>query len=173
MEKKKGKKWVPILVGFLLVACVAGYFVWQYVKQPYPDTKDKKSDFVLTLAAFKKEYLANDSATNAKYHDKIVEVSGVVSLASYKDTTGVVELSDTTGGENVILVCEFQKQHIEDVKSLKENMPIVVKGVCTGVDIVTNEEVSLEATEGEEEETTSMLTDDKRITMIRCAVIKK
>jgi hypothetical protein len=171
MEKKKKKKWLPVLLIVLIAACVAGYFVWQYVKQPFADTSDKKSVFVLTLADLKKEYLANDSVTNAKYHDKIIEVTGVVSTASFKDTLGVVELLDTTGGENVVLVCDFQQQHIAEVKPLKENMPITIKGVCTGMDVASKDDLTLEATEDSEE--TFTLTNDKRITMIRCTVIKK
>ncbi len=171
MEKKKKKRWLPIILILLFIACTAGYFVWQYVKQPFADTSDKKSEFVLTLSALKKEYLANDSITNAKYHNKIIEVSGVVSAASFKDTLGVVELIDTTGGENVVLICDFQQQHIVDVKPLKENMPVTIKGVCTGMDVVSKENIAPEATEDDEDAFT--LTNDKRITMIRCTVIKK
>jgi len=92
-------------------------------------TKDLKADYVLTADALIKEFLASDSIANAKYINKIVEVSGSISEMNTTDSTATLNFADSTGSYTIF---DFEKEQIPSVKKLVVGNKVTVKALCSG-----------------------------------------
>jgi hypothetical protein len=71
---KMKKKW-PITLVVLAGLIFAGY---RYIYKPHRDIGSEDPAFVLSAKKLQDDFSADQSAANAKYADKTIEVSGVV-----------------------------------------------------------------------------------------------
>ncbi len=69
-----------LLIGFLLlfVVLAAGYF---YTYKGHRDIKTEDSAYTLTTAVLSGEFTSNPEMANARYSDKVIEVTGKVTGA--------------------------------------------------------------------------------------------
>ena len=93
-------------------------------------TETMKTDFTISAPALLQEFLANDSAANKKYREKIIAISGnATEVEVLKDSTVNVKFTDSTGS---YIVLPLEKKFFESTKNLKAGDPIDAKGSCSG-----------------------------------------
>lgn len=130
VKKRSSAKKRVLLAILALIIIAAGIYIY-YATQKFDDTDKVKADYTVDFPAFIKEFLASDSAANAKYRDKIVVVNGTISAVEPADSvTTNVKFVDTTSGSYVIFA--FQEQHAAEAKTLKEGETVSIKGSCSG-----------------------------------------
>jgi len=120
---KKIKTIVLLIVAIaLLGSAYAWFFVWN---KPQQNVKSATPIPVQATTLFN-EYSTNEKTANAKYIDKIVEVSGTVSSISKNSegkTVVLLKTDDLMFGVNCTM---------EENTELKEGETVSLKGICTG-----------------------------------------
>ena len=92
-------------------------------------TADLKVEYSLTSEELIKEFVANDSAANAKYRNKILKVSGSISEINSTDSTATLSFADSTGSYTIF---DFEKEQVAAVKKLAEGNSVSIKALCSG-----------------------------------------
>ncbi len=123
-----GHKKLGILLFGLLLAGAA--FIWYIFNDKHADTLEQKADFALTANDLIKEFKQGSNGANAKYVEKIISVSGIVTEIENADTTANIKMTDPETGDYIIFA--FQQQHQEETKKLQEGMHVTIKGSCSG-----------------------------------------
>ena len=124
---------------FILVTLLATYFGFSAVSnqaqkkildEQFESTENSTSDHAVTATALFSEFIANDTASNSKYKDKVIEVSGIVSEATMaEDSTGTIRIQDSTGNFASFTI---EKSQFEKMKNLKAGDTVNLKGVFSG-----------------------------------------
>lgn len=119
----------------LLVLAVMGFAVQYYLfNKPHRNIAAAKEDFVLSAAEFYKAYAADETGSNAKYLEKVIAVEGVIEelqLENAEEPTVAL----ITGEEGMSIRCGFKKELLNEVKELKPQTKIKIKGKCDGLDM--------------------------------------
>lgn len=118
------RKWI-LLTGILLLALLAvgGYYMYQ---KPRSGVINVKADYSVTASELYNEFVANESAANIKYLNKVIEVSGKVMEVKKEESAMSVQLNGSdAGGVN----CSLQKV---PAKAPPVGSIVKVKGKCTG-----------------------------------------
>jgi hypothetical protein len=118
------RKWI-LLTGILLLALLAvgGYYMYQ---KPRSGVTNVKADYSVTASELYNEFVANESAANIKYLNKVIEVSGKVMEVKKEESAMSVQLNGSdAGGVN----CSLQKV---PAKAPPVGSIVKVKGKCTG-----------------------------------------
>lgn len=123
----KSKTFITILLPLVIFGAIIAVY---YLKQS-GSVKNRRAEYQLTSKALNREFLMNDSISNAKYGNKIVELSGVVANIKNSEMHGlVVTLDDVMMGVKCVMD--------STVKTLPANVKIgsevSIKGVCIGSD---------------------------------------
>ena len=126
-SSKKFLKWLLISVGILLICGVGIYFY--FASLTYDDTARVKADFSVEATPFIKEFEQDYKTANKKYAEKIVSVSGTVTATEAADTTINIKMVDSTSGSYLIFA--FQKQHLDEAKTLNPGDMATIKGSCS------------------------------------------
>jgi hypothetical protein len=104
-----------------VAVALAVIFVWN---KPHRDVASEKGTRV-TAAELQQAYGANETAANAKYLDKTLEVSGTVAgMEKNQDGKTVLYLDDALSGVG----CTLR----DAGATAKEGETVVVKGFCSG-----------------------------------------
>ena len=119
-----------LLLGGLFVLLAIGGVYWYVATEKFADTADKKPEFIVDAIPFIREFEKDSKAANEKYAEKIVAVNGIVSATEPADTTINIKIVDTTSGSYLIFA--FQKQHLEEAKTIKPGDNVSIKGSCSG-----------------------------------------
>ena len=94
------------------------------------ETASLKTDYTISAQALLTEFLANDSAANRKYREKIIEINGqATEVEQLKDSTVNVKFADSTGS---YIVLPFEKRYFDQTSQLKKGDEIQAKGSCSG-----------------------------------------
>ena len=127
-KKRSGiKKWLIAAV-ILLLAAVA--VLWYLFTEKFDDTKTVKADYTVEAGAFMQEFKKDIRQANAKYTEKIIVVSGVISAIEMADTTANIKINDSLSGSYIIFT--FQDQHLAEARALKAGDRVSIKGSCSG-----------------------------------------
>lgn len=121
------------IIKYLLIFGLAGIGVALYLyHKPHKDIRRAPADFKTSAAALFEEYSDNESAANAKYLDKIIEVSGVIKEINNSEDG---ELSITLESESEMfgVICQMDPFTQHDLSGLTEGHEVVLKGICTGM----------------------------------------
>ncbi|MGE5520697.1 MAG: OB-fold protein [Candidatus Dadabacteria bacterium] len=119
-------KKVIILVVILVILGGVGFGVYQYTKKP-DDVVKRKPDFVVDVKTLLNGFESDSSASNRKYADKIIAVTGNVKRV---DTSGAVVLGEDGSASEV--VAGIDKRHIEDLSSLQAGKLATLQGTFSG-----------------------------------------
>ncbi|MBK8670348.1 MAG: hypothetical protein IPN89_13215 [Saprospiraceae bacterium] len=124
------KKFLPIV---LLVAIISGIIGYQQYNKSHAETKDAKSDIVISPAELLKNYETDEAAADKAYLDKILEVSGVIKTINEVPTGSSLSL-DT--GSEASITCEFESH--DAISGMKVGDKVTIKGFCSGklIDVV-------------------------------------
>lgn len=110
-----------IALGVMLLAGIIAASLWY---QPHPTAEGEKGTRI-SAAALQQAYSSNETAANARYLDKVLEVTGTVA-ATEKNQDGktVIYLDDALTGVG----CTLRDAGV----GVKDGQPVVVKGFCSG-----------------------------------------
>jgi hypothetical protein len=129
---------LPLILLFLILALVAAFVVWQYTfRKTSTSVDDQKTDLECTATELVTAFETDETAANALYLGKILEVSGTVEAVT-EDSLGIsVYLKDQDALAGVM--CSFDRQNVESALLLNGTQ-VTVKGLCTGylMDVVLN-----------------------------------
>lgn len=115
------------VVGFKMVSKQAEKKIFD---EKFDSTENVKADYTIKAADLLKEFLANDSAANKKYNEKVLEINGMVSAINLAaDSTSTIRFEDSTGSYAIF---SMEKNQIDKIKNIKAGDPVSVKGVCSG-----------------------------------------
>ena len=124
---KKYLKWFFITGGTLLLIG-ASIFLYTILKT-HEDTANVKAHFTVEAIPFIKEFEKDVAQANAKYAEKIIAVTGTVTATEAADTTINIKMEDGSSGSYLIFA--FQKQHLDQAKTLKPQDVVTIKGSCS------------------------------------------
>lgn len=128
MPKTIDMKKVLIVCSVLIAALViGGYYMYNKPKESL-DSQD--AAYSLTADELFTAFEQDENAANAKYLNKIVEVTGIVSAFTTENGEQVVTLETSSGMFGVICRLEMNK---EPVKMPEKGAVVKVKGLCTGM----------------------------------------
>lgn len=118
----------------VLVLCglLYGIYVWN---KPMRDVADEKG-IPVTASALFNEYVTDEAASNTKYLNKALEVTGVVSDVKKNDagaTYVILQSDDPMFGIN----CTFKEEPV----GIAKGQTITLKGICTAYldDVIVNQ----------------------------------
>jgi hypothetical protein len=117
-----------VLLGILAVGLAAlgiGYYLYN---KPVASLEHKKADIEVSAAQLIADYEADETAANAKYHGKVVQVSGPV--ATVTDEAGVRKVHLDTGNPMSMVICELEDGATPPAAAA--GTEITVKGMCSG-----------------------------------------
>jgi hypothetical protein len=98
--------------------------------EKFTSTDNVKADYTMTAGELIKEFMANDTATNKKYQEKVLAVSGPVSSVDFAaDSSSSIKFADSTGSYAIF---SLEKSQLDKVKMIKTGDTVSVKGVCSG-----------------------------------------
>jgi hypothetical protein len=120
------KKRLLVTLPVLILLCLAGWAVYEY-KKPHTDAGDKTTNIYIDATSLYNDFSKNETNANAKYLDKIIEVTGIVDDVQNTNGALVIMLNanQMMGGIN----CKMF-----DAKNnfLKKGDKITIKGKCSG-----------------------------------------
>ncbi len=125
-EQKKSavlKRVVIALSVILLIGIAAIVYLWNL---PHKKVENVKG-ISISAAALTKEYAASEQAANAKYLNKAIEVSGIVSETDKNQDGGtmiILQTDDPMAG----IQCAMRDKTI----SIAKGQQVVIKGFCSG-----------------------------------------
>ena len=120
-------KWF-LITGGVLLAIGAGIYLY-FGSLTYGDTAKIKPDYTVEALQFIKEFEQDYKTANKKYAEKIVAVNGTVTATEAADTTINVKMADSLTGSYLIFA--FQKQHLDEAKTLNPGDKTTIKGSCS------------------------------------------
>lgn len=120
------KRILLILLALALVGGGVGYYLWN---KPHPNLTNAKTDITIDAAALYAEYSADETASNAKYFEKVIAVSGKVKEVTNDE--GTVKVSLETGHDfGVRCILSATTAHARTEFAPGEN--VTFKGTCNG-----------------------------------------
>jgi hypothetical protein len=117
---------ILIPVGILLIMVVV-----YYLRQSGSDMKHARTDFKFTSRELNIEFIKNDSLANAKFGNKVVELTGVVANIRKSEMHGIIlTYDDAMMGIKCVLDTTIKTIPQE----IKEGSTATLKGICAGSD---------------------------------------
>lgn len=115
---------------------IGGGVVWYVFNKPQRNVEKEKPAFVMTAADLYAEYSSNEEAGNAKFSNKVIEVTGeIVEITPGENETSIVLLDPMEG-----ISCALDSIIVADNKEKIENLnigdEITLKGKCDGIDMI-------------------------------------
>ena len=132
------RSWKKITAALLILAAAGASYGWyQYQKAP-PDIRNEKAGIEIAAVELLKEFQQNETASNTKYVDKVLIVTGTVTEVQ-TDSSGQATVYLQTNDLLSAVTCSFY-QNDESIKKIKAGSPARIKGICTGMltDVVLN-----------------------------------
>lgn len=127
----KMKKWLYILLLFVIVIALAGMYVFKEYNRKHEDTAELKASYTVSAADIIKDFETAQELAAKKYNDKIIMTSGFIKDI-LKDARGfyLIMLGDTTSMSSV--KCSMDSVHNSEAATLQKGTFTTVKGVCAG-----------------------------------------
>ncbi len=131
---KKGLK--NLLILGLIGALIGAGVVYYVFNKPHRDVKGEVPTYTMDAQDLYSEYNENEDAGNAKFGDKVIQISG--SIVDISDEGG--EISLVLNDEMEAINCALDSMMIVNNKALVENLEIgknvTLKGKCDGFDMI-------------------------------------
>lgn len=116
------KKKTIVIIIIILAVAIVGY---NYVFQEHRNIEKEQAEYVVTASSLSDEFSINPAASEQKYLNKTIEVSGAVSNKSHSSVT-----------LNNIIFCQFSTSISAE---LKDKAQIQIKGRFIGYDDLLEE----------------------------------
>lgn len=134
------RKYYFILAGLLFIGAAISYKMYN---KPHKDLGSEDADFKITAAQLAAEFEMDEAAADAKFLNKIIELSGT--LAAINEVEGKTIWVVDTGNPMSSIQCEMDSRFIKDVSGkIKPGDEVIVQGMCSGklMDIILSQAVS-------------------------------
>jgi hypothetical protein len=135
------KLWLKILIGLMIAGIIAGFLVYKFlINKHQPDYEKLKPEYSLDAGAFYREFKVNPDNAHKLYNGKMVQLSGKLSKIENTDSLAIAVFVFNQGlfGDEGVR-CTVLKKFNAEVKKLKPDGIIRIKGVCsgfTGTDVI-------------------------------------
>jgi DNA polymerase I-like protein with 3'-5' exonuclease and polymerase domains len=126
-----------IIIG-LVVAVIVAIGVYLYVfHKPARTAASEEAAYSVTTSSLLAEFEADENAANAKYLEKVIKVSGIVSSVTENDASIIVYLAEPESTSGVS--CNFLKTDLDKSK-ITAGDKVFIKGICAGylMDVMLN-----------------------------------
>lgn len=136
MNKKK------LLIVAVIIGAIAAYFIWASFLKTAPSMRKLDTAFQVDAVALYKEFDSNEARANAKYLNKIIEVTGVVTnIEVPEDSKPIISLK--TEGFGVIKCTMESDLDEEELSEIQMNSTLVIKAECIGMllDVLLNRSI--------------------------------
>lgn len=123
------------VVTFVALSLILAALYYYNLQQP--DMLKAKPDFVLTSTFLLKAFEDNETEASAKYINKIIEVTGVVSVVETVNERKI-NVSLLSGSDQSSVICTFPA--LIDQAELSPGDEITLRGECSGylMDVLLN-----------------------------------
>jgi hypothetical protein len=119
-----------IAIGVLILVVALVMVIWYIFTVTYDNTADLKPDFEVQSVALINEFEQNKKGANAKYVEKLIEVTGNISVIEKADSIANIKMIDESSGSYLIFA--FQPDQMAAINMLKPNQNVVIRGSCSG-----------------------------------------
>ncbi len=117
-----------ILISILVLALAGGAIGYYLYNKPVASLSKKKPELDITATQMHIDYEENETAADAKYLGKLVQVSGTIAdIITEGDQQKVVLF---TGSPMATVICEIEKG--QEAVTLSKGQEARIKGKCTG-----------------------------------------
>lgn len=127
---KKILKVILIIVASIAVLLLAGYLYIRFM--PEKSMSKQAANFTMSSTVLVNEYNLNPEASDKKYIDRVIQVTGVISEISTDQNKATVfilrENSSATG-----VLCTLDKSSAKKAAKFKVGNSVTIKGSCTGM----------------------------------------
>jgi len=140
MKKKR------LLIAVAIIGAIAAYFVWANFLKTAPSMKRLDAEYQVEAIPFYNEFDSNEGTANAKYLNKIVQVTGeVVDIEVTENSRPVISLK--TDGFGVIKCTMESDLDQEELSGIEENAVVTIKAECIGMllDVLLNRAIIIES----------------------------
>lgn len=121
------------IILFLVFALIIGLAVAYYMyNKPHKNIAESAPDFSTTANALFEEYTADEKASNAKYLDKVIELTGKVDHLTLENKLEPNVVLMAADGEGTV-TCGFKPEMLEKINKLESGTTIKIKGQCKGI----------------------------------------
>jgi hypothetical protein len=132
-----------VIIAGIALLLLGGYLYVRYM--PDISMSEQASDFRMPATKLAEEFETNLSASNSKFIDRVIEVTGVISEISTDPNNAIVFIlrdSDTPTG----ILCTVSEKSTKKAERYKVGDTVVVKGICTGMlfEVVLNKCIVLD-----------------------------
>ena len=97
--------------------------------QPVKDISKQQPDIIITDTQMFSDFTNNPKDADVTYKNKIIELSGTIKKTEVKDSICTV-IFDSGGNYIIVANCDYDTEN--EVKKLKENSKIKLKGIYSG-----------------------------------------
>lgn len=127
------KKSFKIVLIILVIIALGAFAAWKFVwNKDHRTAEDEKPVATVTASALFTEYETDETASNAKYLNKTVQVGGTVSGVT-KDESGTIVVLLATESMMGVVSCTFSSTNGKPIEvEVKEGDQINVKGIVSG-----------------------------------------
>lgn len=125
------RKKLLIVTGIVLVLAAGGIYVYREYHRTNVSLTAVDADFMVEATALVNEFLANDSAANHRYRNKILAVRGMVKSVERVDGDCTVVLGDTVEMSSSVR-CLLDSAQVAAGTALKRGGRVTIKGAITG-----------------------------------------
>lgn len=132
------KPYIKVALFVVFFVALGGILAGLYMfNLKHKDLSKEKPDVVITAADLQKAFENDEKDATAKYVNKIIEVSGVVSTIAKSDS-GSISVTLKTGNDLSSVICTFASS--SEAASAKEGDELTLRGECSGflMDVLLN-----------------------------------
>ncbi len=123
------KRILILVLALALVGGIIGYKMWN---KPHADMVAAKADLSAEASAIFAEFATDEAASNEKYMNKVVAVSGAVTNVSKNEDGSVSVLLD--GGDPMFgIKCNLDKLSQHKRTEFQTGEKVTFKGTCSGL----------------------------------------
>lgn len=133
-------KFLKYFLYVIVAVIILGGIAWfAFLNVPKASSKGKTAEFTIPATELFQAFEANETASNAKYIGKIIEVSGTIEEISTDEQGAPVVLLAGAGDFGGVL-CTLEGSQAAKIKTKDFGDEITIKGVCTGMlmEVVVN-----------------------------------
>jgi hypothetical protein len=127
---KKFLKIITIVSAVFALFVLAAYLYLRFM--PEKSVAKQEANYTLQAAALSSEYELAPEASDKKYIDRVIQVTGVISEISAdqnKSTVFILRNSSSTTG----ILCTFDENSNKTAMKYSVGNTVTIKGTCTGM----------------------------------------
>lgn len=122
-----------LTVAIIIIVGVVITTIYLYNK-PHRNISREKPEFEMTAEALISDFQIDEQTANAKYIDKVIQVTGkLVSISNAGNGSTILALEDEMEGVTCTIDSIGTKNQSNIIQKLEPGNPIVVKGRCDGM----------------------------------------